>query len=634
MLSFWQFEESDFTGAGSNVDATIQAISSDGHLATAIVLANLVAERMREPGTTYGIERGREPPDLGSLREFDNPTLNSLRKTAWSLDLTQMPEELLLLVLPLLLHVDTQSPTPEDIHSLHVFVSASTTQKSIVEKWLQEEPAKSTLERAFKSKTYSDFKEAYQSKTAIARYNASRTGLQYKPPETYAYQFVEACNCTECLQLVMKLGLIDFRHYGQNGKNMLHAAIESGHNESILFVLDALLDFKLDPRNLPTSINGLSIPHHVALLHDDFLFAEVAARLHTAGYPLSVWNDDGLKLELCSFVTADTAEWLLSIGFNITKLPRNTLPPYLPSSEQSDEGISNANDWDSPFGNDWNQDAEYGDPIIREEPFEYDEFDRSTLQLDGVGVTPLELRPTSRTIWHRAIENPQGPAFMDWLLDHSFIQPGSKSDFDRDTGETALVLAAKGNEPASIDWLCQNCDPIAPMSEGPVDKDHNTLAYAMKTAAHSVQPSCAAILYAISSYAPRELYSDLLLVKHFYWLVIKAYKDTHLKLEATMNAGSSRMKHLHLLRNITRSKIKVLNTRLQVNWRRWGKSEHFEWLLQYCTLHKFNFIISDMKSGVSFDLKAWHMDNIEYVEEGGRGDYNIPGYDVYGHRIM
>ncbi|CAI7661133.1 unnamed protein product [Penicillium bialowiezense] len=540
MSSFWQFEKSDFNGAGSNVDATIQAISSDGHLAAALVLANLVAERMRDPEINYDQRGGQEMSDMSFLKKLDNPTLDSLRRTAWSLDLLQMPEELLLLVLPLLLHVDTQSPTPEDIHALHEFASASIMHKYIVKNWMREEPAKSTIERAFKpSRNYSDFKEAYQSKTTIAKYNASRTNLQYKPPETYAYQFVEACNCTGCLETAVELGLIDFRHYGQDGKNLLHAAIESGHNESILFVLDALIDLEIDPRHLPTSIDGMSIPHHVALLHHDTLFKEVANSLEKAGYPLSVWNDDGLKLELCSFITADTADWLLSIGFNITKLPRNTLPPYLPSSEPSDEGLSTENDWDSPFGNDWNQDAEYGDPIIRKEPFEYDKFDRSTLQLDGVGVSPIELRPTSRTVWHRAIENPEGPSLMDWLLDHSFTQPSCKSDFDRDTGETALVVAAKGNEPAGIDWLCQNCDPIAPMSRGPTDEDHNTLAYAMKTAAHSVQPSCAAILYAISNYAPQELYSDLMLVKHFYWLVIKSYKDTHLKLEATMYAGSS-----------------------------------------------------------------------------------------------
>ncbi|CAG8028053.1 unnamed protein product [Penicillium olsonii] len=618
MSSFWEFETTDYNGAGSNIDATMQTISTDGHTAAALILANLVAERMRKPETTPKRPTDSESYEPGFLQELNDPKLETLREMAWSMDLTNMPKELLLLVLPLLLHVDTQSPTPEDIHALHWLTSTSTG-KGTVNRWIKKEPAKGTLERAFQpSNNYQDFKEAYQSRAAIARYNARRSELRYKPLDSYAYQFVQTCHCTECLQIVLKLDLIDFRHYGQNGKNLLHAAIEAGHNRSITFILDTLMNLGLDPRHLPTSIDGMSIPHHVALLHDQGLFKSVAIRLKQAGYALSVWNDDGLKLELCSFVDAETAEWLLSEGFNITKLPRNTLPPYLPSAEPSDEGISN-DDWNYVFGNDWNHDAEYGDPIIRTEPFEYDKFDPKSVQLDGTAVSPIELRPTSRTIWHRAIENPQGPEILDWLLDHSYTQPSCKSDFDRDSGETALVLAAKGNEPGCIDWLCQNCDPMAAQSRDPTVEYPNTFAYAMKTAAHSVQPSCAAILYAISNYAPAELFKDLMLVKQMYWLVVKAYRDARLKLEATMDSGASRMKYLNLLRNITRSKVKVLNTRLQVNWRRWGKSVHFKWILQWCTLHNYTFLLRDLKSGISFDLKAWDMDSIEYIESDGEG---------------
>ncbi|CAG8124018.1 unnamed protein product [Penicillium salamii] len=619
MSSFWEFETTDYNGAGSNIDRTMESISSDGQSAAALVLANLVAERMRDSESDpRKFKAGGEVYEPGFLREFNDPKLSELREMASTMDPTKMSKELLMLVLPLLLHVDTQSPTPEDIHALHEFSAGLlTAQKNMVDKWLRQEPAKSTLERAFKTKTYPDFKEAYRSRAAIAKYNASQTDLRYKAVESYAYQFVQACQCTDCLQTVMKLGLISFRSYGQDGKSLLHAAIQGGHNQSIAFAIDGLMNLGLDPRHLPTSIEGMSIPHHVASLHEQEIFKEVVMRLRKAGYPLMVWNDDGLKLELCSFITADTAEWLLSEGFNITKLPRNTLPPFLPSSEFSDEGISNDNDWTSPPGKNWNTDAVYGDPIIRKDPFEYDTFDANTIQLDGRGVTPIELRPTSRTVWHRAIENPQGPEFLDWLLNHSHTQPSCRSDFDRDSGETALVLAAKGNEPACIDWLCENCDPMAAQSTNPTSEEPNTFAYAMKTAAHSVQPSCAAILYAISNYAPDELYRDLMLVKHIYWLVIKAYRDTHLKLESSMNPGQSRMKCLVLLRNITMSKIKVLNTRMQINWRRWVKSVHFKWLLQFCSLHGYTFLSKDMKSGISFDLKTWHPTAMDYLEVEG-----------------
>ena len=612
----------DFNVPGSNTDAMMHTVTSSGYSAAALILANMIAERMRERGDETDKLTGSEIASSDLFQELEDMDLKALETIAWSMDLTQMPSELMLLVLPLLLHVDTQRPTPDDIHAIHEFNKASNANIKSLEKWIRKEPAKSTLQQAFKPwVNYASFKEAHKAIDKIATYNASQNSSQNGHTETYAYQFVQACQCTTCLEVVIDLGLIDFRHYGLNGKSLLHAVIAGGHHESIVFAIENLLDLGVDPRHSPTSINGMSIPQHVALLHDNNIFKDVVETLEEAEYPLSIWKDDGLKLELCSFVTAELAEWLLSKRFNIAKLPRNTLPTNLPLPDQITPHE------EARFGKNWNRDAEFADPIIRQRTFDADtdEFDPIFVSYDVVGVLPVELKPTSRTIWHRAIENPQGPGILDWLLDHSHTQPGCKSDFDRDTGETALVAAARGNEPACIDWLCQNCDPMAPKYRDPVD-ERNTPAYAMQTAAHSVQPSSAAILYVISNYAPQEFYRDLGMMKDLYWLVIKGYRDAHLRLEETMQPGSDRMQHLTLLRNITRGKIKVLNTRLQAksDWKSWWESGELRWLLEYCGFHKFNFLVKDMKSGISFDLKINYLEEGDEKELTGTDSYDLP----------
>jgi hypothetical protein len=615
MSSHWLLETNDFNGPVSNIDAMMHTVVSSGYSAAALMLANMVIERMRmHVNDDTDKFTGSQTPSSDLLEKVEDMDPKALESMAWSMDLTKMPKDLLLLVLPLLLHLDTQCPTPDDIHALHEFCEASKADKIIVNMWIMKEPAKSTLEQAFKPwVNYSNFKDAYKARDNISTYNASRDSLPHSHRETYAYQFVQACQCTTCLELIVDLGLVDFQHYGRNGKSLLHAVIESGHHESIVFAIENLLSLGADPRHSPTSINGMSIPQHVALLHDNNIFKEMVEKLEAAEYPICAWNDDGLKLELCSFITAELAGWLLSKRFNIAKLPRNTLPNYLPLPNQMIPPE------EACFTNDWNRDAEYSDPIIRSRTFDSDahEFDPFFHIYDFVGVTPSELHPTSRTIWHRAIENPQGPIILDWLLDHSHVQPGCKSDFDRDTGETALVVAAKGNEPAGIDWLCQNCDPMAPRFRDQVDESQNTPAYALQTAAHSVQPNSAAILYMISSYAPPEVCHDLAIMKDLYWLVIKGYKDAHLRLVRTMQPSAERMQHMNLLRNITRGKIKVLNTRLQLksDWVIWWESGELRWLLEYCALEKLNFIVRDMKSGISIDLQKKYKTAQDWEEE-------------------
>ena len=121
-----------------------------------------------------------------------------------------------------------------------------------------------------------------------------------------------------CLSLLGNLGLVDFRNYDQNGRSFIHAAIKGGDPESVRFIVAILLKGGLDPRHFRASIGGMSILHHVAFIHNNDAFRGVTELLEDTGYPLSVWNDDSHKLELCSFITADITELLLSKGFNIT----------------------------------------------------------------------------------------------------------------------------------------------------------------------------------------------------------------------------------------------------------------------------------------------------------------------------
>jgi hypothetical protein len=590
MSSLRSFEIDDLA---SDVGGMIQVVS-DEHSATSLVLANMVARRMREFRNKEDNFTGSRtaPTDLLSSlssNDTDDVSHNFFRGIAYSMDLTTMPENLLGLVLPMLLHVDTKVPTPEDLHALHEFAEASPMHRDQVETWLRSEPAQSTLEQVFKPwMNYYSFKPAYQCRDEIAAYRASRGGAGFN----YAYEFVKGCQCTSCLSLLGNLGLVDFRNYDQNGRSFLHAAIEGGDPESVLFIVAILLKSGLDPRHFPTSIDGMSIPHHVALMHDNDVFRGVVELLEDTGYPLSVWNDDGLKLELCSFITAEMAGLLLSKGFNITKLPRNTLPMYLP----------NEDDPDYESGEEWNRDAEYGDPIIRGEDFDpdNDKLDPKSIRYDGVGINPIELNPTSRTIWHRAIENPEGPRILDWLLDHSFTQPGCRTDFDRNFGETALVAGARGAEPAGIDWFCQHSDPMAGRVRNSQDTEPegSAAAYALQEAAHNLRPHCDIIFKKLLRHVDPLFYWDVSMIKGLYWLIIKNYRDMHQRLEDQKEPSRERAQQMGQLRSLTSAKSKALNNRLEPFWDTWGPSEQRHWLIQYCTIVKMNLLVKDLNSDV------------------------------------
>ncbi|KAG0153166.1 hypothetical protein PDIDSM_5016 [Penicillium digitatum] len=363
-MSLLSFElNDDAYDLASDIDGMIQ-VASDEHSTTSLILVNLVARRIREfqDNDDDFTGSGTAPADLlASLcsNDTDDVSHEFLRGEANSMDLATMPDDLLLLVLPMLLHIDTKLPIPEDLHALHEFAKASSKHREHVETWLRSDPAQSTLEQVFKPwMNYYSFKSAYQCRNETAAQKASRGGAGFN----YTYDFVKECQCTNCLPLLSNLWLVDFRNYDQNGRSFLHAAVEGGDVECVMFIVAVLLKGGLDPRHFPTSIDGMSNPHHVALMHDNDVFRGIVEFLEDAGYPLSVWNDDGLKLELCSFITADMAERLLSKGFNITKLPRDTLPMYLPNDDDPN--------YDS--GEEWNRDAEYGDPIIWDEDFDPD----------------------------------------------------------------------------------------------------------------------------------------------------------------------------------------------------------------------------------------------------------------------
>ncbi|OQE30841.1 hypothetical protein PENFLA_c002G01235 [Penicillium flavigenum] len=160
----------------SDVGGMIQVVS-DEHSATSLVLANMVARRMREfrDNEDDFTGSGTAPIDLLSSlssNDTDDVSYNFLRGIAYFIDLTTMPENLLGLVLPMLQHVDTKLPTPEDLHALHEFAEASPMHRGKVETWLRSEPALSTLEQVFKPwMNYYSFKPAYQCRDEIAAYD-------------------------------------------------------------------------------------------------------------------------------------------------------------------------------------------------------------------------------------------------------------------------------------------------------------------------------------------------------------------------------------------------------------------------------------------------------------------------------
>jgi hypothetical protein len=70
--------------------------------------------------------------------------------------------------------------------------------------------------------------------------------------------------------MAMELELVKVLGYDMYGRSALHAAIEASNlfpgskRGHILYLIDQMLNVGADPRHMPTSIGGKSIPHHIA----------------------------------------------------------------------------------------------------------------------------------------------------------------------------------------------------------------------------------------------------------------------------------------------------------------------------------------------------------------------------------
>lgn len=127
---------------------------------------------------------------------------------------------------------------------------------------------------------------------------------------------------------------------------------------------------------------------------------------------------------------------------------------------------------------------------------------------------------TSRTIWHRATENPNGSDILRWLNDHSDVSPKTRDNFNRREGPGAgtkpLITAVKGNQPGTIKWFCDQ-----EWSSAIADTD------AALHAALNLRSNCVHILDIVLSRYNREAWRDAEGVKRIYWYIIISYTRCH-----------------------------------------------------------------------------------------------------------
>ncbi|KAJ6080177.1 hypothetical protein N7467_009930 [Penicillium canescens] len=635
---------------------------------TALVFVSMITQRIRhlsEPDITplqFSGFKGSNAIGLNWVRilERTQPDRRALELTVYHLDLTTMPEDMFKLLLPLLLHVITDKPSTTDFHALHVFVEEVPRLAVMAWQWLRDGPGAQYLNIHFKpSQVYPDFKSAYNNAEQI-RLNHRASNMTGTNQRTYFYNFISKCHCTGCIAMASQLGLFNVIGYDMYGKSALHAAIEAvplfpgSEGGLVLWLLDEILNAGVDPRHMPTSIGGMSIPHHVARMKDPQVFMAMVQKFSSKSFPILLWNDDGLKLQLCSFASRYMAEWLWRYEkFNIAYLPRNTLPYRLPP--QGDLIYDTL-----PLSYLWNRDAEYGDPIdhsffdgvptradfaiayvndpdipprfgerppVRRHPGpapkppggqvvnqgnnqandtndddsdseEEDEYYPTRSPSPQRTPSPNRSDPpnwssdeehfndrrpyTSRTIWHRAIENPNGSDILRWLNEHSDVSPRTRNNFNRRNHPesiTPLRAAVKGNQPATIKWFCDQ------YGFGELARTDAALYAALNMNANCVQ-----ILDIVLSRLDREAWRDAEGVKRIYWYIIIAYNRAHMEWTTELPRGSERETRTSRLREATKEKLRVLNQRLRPFWDTFRESVQIHWLLRFAELQEETWI--------------------------------------------
>ncbi|KAI3232111.1 hypothetical protein DTO012A9_4240 [Penicillium roqueforti] len=110
-----------------------------------------------------------------------------------------------------------------------------------------------------------------------------------------------------------------------------------------------------------------------------------------------------------------------------------------------------------------------------------------------------ELGGQLESSWHIAAAfNPAGAEFMAWLEKFSMLN----AEVRNSENMNPLMYAACFDEPASIDWLCQKCDPMQPRLTG------GAQGYALICAARSSHLHSGEIFSIIISHLPDKLFTN------------------------------------------------------------------------------------------------------------------------------
>lgn len=128
--------------------------------------------------------------------------------------------------------------------------------------------------------------------------------------------------------------------------------------------------------------------------------------------------------------------------------------------------------------------------------------------------------------------------------------------------------------------------------------DETAGAYALQVAAHNLRLHCDVIFKRLLRHVDQKIYWDVSMIKGLYWLIIKNYRDMYQRLEDHKEPGRERAQQMALLRSLTSAKTRALNNRLEPFWDTWGPSEQRNWLIQYCTIRRLNFLVKDLSSDV------------------------------------
>ncbi|KAJ5929320.1 hypothetical protein N7454_007168 [Penicillium verhagenii] len=361
------------------------------------------------------------------------------------------------------------------IHALHALESLNPYMFDVVNHWIKGARSKWEKFKTLELQCY-DSREAVNEDT-MNPWNVLLYPISGVKESNVAVQ--AATTCVECFHFLVEQELIPIGGYDRNGESFLNWAIRRNCQSVVDYMLDWMFteDFFYSTAG---RIGYLEDKHPLATLLEygnQRGFEKLLDRL-TQSKDVENWelgwslNNHRLKLKMCSFLSAERADLLL------TKLKVN-------------------------IGN-----------VVMDQVIGKEESRQSVVDAPSFGRLGF-MFPSGSEIssWHKAARyNPDGDAFMQWLSKNANSKPTNINK----QGYTPLMYAALGESIAAFKWLAKHGDPAAPLSSRPNSRE----PFALRAAAFNQTFHSDEMFEILLDEMPDKFFRDSALAKDaFGWII-------------------------------------------------------------------------------------------------------------------